>query len=289
MSDVAGVMMSSADARSPQELVADVHRIEEMGYPAVWLVDPLGREIYVTAAHLLAATSSIAVATGVASIYGRDPTATAQAARTLTELSGGRFIQGLGVSDPFVAQLRGADWENPIAKMQGYLQAMTTAPLPPVDQRAPIHIAANGPRMIGVAAELADGAITYLMPSEHTSDARQRLGPDKTLTVCMPCCLTSSAATAYATARRELALDLPNPSYLRRWRNFGFTPADVDSGGSERLIDALVAWGDAQAIRAAIDRYLDAGASQVVLVPYAPDNNESQSIWGLLGQLAPTT
>ena len=209
-------LMTAGDALSPTGLVEHAQRIEALGSPSMWLTDVFGREIYVTAGWVLAHTETIRVASGIAHIYGRDPIASEQAGRTLSELSGGRFIQGLGVSHPIAAEIRGVAWEDPATKMRDYVRAMrgdtpihTPAAAPPV----PIHIAAHGPKMMAVAAEVADGANTYMQPPAHTRSARDTLGPDKALTVVLPTCLTTDPEVARAAGRRALSIYLPLPAY----------------------------------------------------------------------------
>ena len=126
MTPIGGVIVP-ADAFGATELVEYVRRLESLGYDSVWIPDMFGREIYVTCAHLLANTTTINVASGIAHVYGRDAIASAQAARTLSELSGGRFIHGVGISHPPAAELRGLSWEPPIAKMRTYLIEMRAA------------------------------------------------------------------------------------------------------------------------------------------------------------------
>ncbi len=183
-----GVIVA-ADTMSPSDLVDYVQRLEALGYESVWIPDMFGREIYVTAGHLLSHTDTLKVATGIAHVYGRDAIASAQAARTLSELSGGRFIHGLGISHPPAAELRGLTWEPPIEKMRTYLTELraamaggllhTPADPPPT----PIYVAAHGPKMMQVAADLADGANTYMQPPEHTATvpghARTRQGVER--------------------------------------------------------------------------------------------------------------
>ncbi len=112
MSSIGGVIVP-ADMMSPGDLVDYVRRLEALGYDSVWIPDMFGREIYVTCGYLLDNTTTIKVASGIAHVYGRDAIASAQAARTLSELSGGRFIHGVGISHPPAAELRGLTWEPP--------------------------------------------------------------------------------------------------------------------------------------------------------------------------------
>lgn len=287
---VGGVMVAG-DALSPQDLVDHVRRLESLGYGSAWITDVFGREIYVTAGHLLAHTDRIKVASGIAHIYGRDPIASRQAGLTLSELSGGRFIQGLGVSHPIAAQMRGVPWENPVDKTRAYVTAMrgetpihTPADAPPV----PIYIAAHGPKMLGVAAEVADGANTYMQPPDHTADARHILGPTKALNVVLPCCLTSDPELGRAAGRRAVSIYLPLPAYQRQWVKYGFTDADWTNGGSDRLVDTFVAWGDEEAIAARISAHIDAGATEIELAALPADRSDRGAPWDLLEALAPT-
>jgi probable F420-dependent oxidoreductase len=291
---VTGVIVA-ADTMSPTDLVAYVQRLEALGYDSVWIPDMFGREIYVTAGYLLSNTTTMKVASGIAHVYGRDAIASAQAARTLSELSGGRFIQGLGISHPPAAELRGLTWEPPIQKMRTYLTELrvameggllhTPADPPPV----PVYVAAHGPRMTQVAADLADGANTYMQPPEHTATSRATLGPDKALSVVLPCVLTTDAEAARAAGRRALHIYLPLPAYHRQWAAYGFDESDWSSGrASDRLVDAYVAWGDADAIRRRIGEHLDAGATRVQLSVNHADRGASGPPWDLLDAMAPS-
>jgi len=259
-----------ADMMEPGPLVEHVQWLEMLGYQSVWIPDMFGREIYVTAAHLLANTSTITIVSGVAHVYGRDPIASSQAARTLSELSGGRFIQGLGVSHPIAAEMRGLEWENPIDKMRSHLEGMRATPLQIRAEQPPVYIAAHGPKMMALAAEAADGASTYMQPPSHTAHAREVLGPDKTLNVVLPCCLSPEPEVGRAAGRRALSIYLPLAAYQRQWRANGFDESDWSGEGSDRLIDTFVAWGDVDAVAARIDEHLDAGADQVLVSANAP-------------------
>ena len=293
MKGVGGVIVP-ADAMGPAALVQYVQRLEALGYDSVWIPDMFGREIYVTCAHLLANTSTIRVASGIAHVYGRDAVASAQAARTLSELSGGRFIHGLGVSHPPAAELRGLAWEPPIAKMRDHLVAMkaqmrggllhTPADPPPV----PVYVAAHGPQMMRLAAEFADGANTYMQPTGHTAESRQVLGPDKALNVVLPVVLSTDPQAARSTARRALSIYLPLPAYQRLWAANGFDETDWADRGSDRLVDAFVAWGDVDTLGERIAAHIDAGATQVLLGANNPDRSDPGPPWDLLEALAPS-
>ncbi len=290
---MSGVIVA-ADTMSPAALISYVQRLEALGYDSVWIPDMFGREIYVTAGHLLSNTASIRVATGIAHVYGRDAIATAQAARTLSELSDGRFILGLGISHPPAAELRGLTWEPPIDKIRNYLSEVRTAiaggllHTPANPPPIPIYLAAHGPKMMQVAADLADGANTYMQPAEHTHAARATLGPTKQLSVVLPCVLTTDADAARAAGRRALHIYLPLPAYHRQWRTFGFDESDWVGRASDRLVDAHVAWGNAEEIQRRINEHLDAGATQVQLSVNRADKQATEPPWDLLEALAPT-
>lgn len=288
-----GVIVA-ADTMNLDDLVTNVRRIEALGYESVWIPDMFGREIYVTAGHILSHTSTIKVATGIAHVYGRDATATAQAARTLAELSDGRFILGLGISHPPAAELRGLTWEPPIAKMRSYLGDVRSAMAggllhtPAAPPTTPLYIAAHGPQMMQVAADLADGANTYMQPPEHTAQSRSMLGDHKELSVVLPCVLTTDAEAARAAGRRALHIYLPLPAYHRQWRAFGFDESDWTGKASDRLVDASVAWGDTAVIEQRITDHLAAGATQIQLSTNHAVRGTPGLPWDLLEALAPS-
>ena len=289
---MSGVIVA-ADTMSPTALIAYVQQLEALGYDSVWIPDMFGREIYVTAGYLLSNTTTIKVATGIAHVYGRDAIATAQAARTLSELSDGRFILGLGISHPPAAELRGLTWQPPIDMIRTYLgdvRAALSAGLlhtPANPPPFPIFLAAHGPKMMQVAAKYADGANTYMQPAEHTRASRETLVPTKELSVVLPCVLTNDADAARAAGRRALHIYLPLPAYHRQWRAFGFDESDWVGRASDRLVDAHVAWGSAEEIRRRIDEHLDAGATQVQLSVNHADKQATEPPWDLLEALAP--
>jgi probable F420-dependent oxidoreductase len=271
----------------PDELIEYAERLESLGYEELWLPDLFGRELFVTAGFVLSRTRRIRVATGIANVYARDPMSTAQGARTLGELYDGRFILGLGVSHPHAAEMRGHAWIPPVRKLRSHLEGMTAAPVRRSESsaRARVYIAAHGPKLLALAAELADGANTYLMPPEHTREAREILGPDKTLNVVLPCCLCDDVDQARRTARKGLAMYLELAAYHRQWKRFGFGSEDIAGKGSDRLIDAIIAHGDEPALRRRIADHVAAGASRVLLISYNPEGRGPH--WKLLEALAP--
>lgn len=279
-----------ADMFRPDALVAHVRRLEELGYDTAWITDMFGRHIYVTAAHLLANTERIRIGTGIAHIYGRDAIDAAQAARTLAELSGGRFVQGLGVSHPVAAEMRGMEWEPPVGKSRDYLAAIRgDLPLstPPPEPPVPLYLAAHGPKMLGVAAEVADGAMSYMQTPDGCVAARSILGPDKDLNVVVPSCITTDPEVGRAMGRRALAMYLPLPAYHRVWRRDGFDESDWSSPGSDRFIDQYYNWGSAESVASRMDALVAAGATNIIVGASPSDPSDPESIWVTLQALAP--
>ena len=225
---------------------------------------------------LLANTKSLIVAPGIANIYARDPMAMANGQRALAEQSGGRFLLGIGVSHaPTVVGLRGHTYGKPVATMRAYLQGMQAAPyLAPEPPERPLTIvAALGPRMLALSAELADGAHPYNVPPEHTAEARRILGPGKLLCPEVWVLLETDASAARSAARQALAPYMRLDNYVNNWRRLGFGDDELAGGGSDRFIDANVAWGTEEAIRKRIQEHWDAGADHVCIQSISPDGS----------------
>jgi probable F420-dependent oxidoreductase len=248
-----------------------VAELEQLGYSAFWFGEaPGGKDAFTRAATLLAATESITIATGIASIWGRDPMNTASAIRTIGEAFPGRFIAGLGISHPPLVAARGDEYRAPVATMTDYLTAMSgvqhESPAPTVP--VPIVLAALRPRMLSLSASHADGAHPYFVTAEHTARARAALGPGKLLAPELAVLLESDPVEARRLARLHTGgFYLQAPNYVENLRWLGFGDDDFVDGGSDALVDAIVAWGDEQAIVNRIREHLDAGADHVCLQP----------------------
>jgi len=258
-------------AARAQELAAE---IESLGYGALWIPEALGREAFTSAGILLAGTKNLVVATGIANIFARDPMAAAGAQRTLAEAYPDRFLLGLGVShQPLVEGVRGHRYEKPLSLMRSYLDAMDRAPfigaqpsLPPLRVIGALH-----PKMLALSAERAAGAHPYFVTPEHTARARQILGTGALLAPEQAVVLDTDAASARTTARAHMSIYLGLPNYARNLKTLGFTEADIGNGGSDRLVDAIVAWGDVDAIAARVRAHHDAGADHVCVQVLDPD------------------
>jgi probable F420-dependent oxidoreductase len=242
--------------------------IDALGYGALWIPEAMGREAFSHAGLLLASTRRIPVATGIANIWARDAMTMASGQRVLAEAYPGRFLLGIGVSHaPLVDGVRGHRYERPLSTMRAYLDAMDAAPyLAPQPEPAPQRvIGALAPKMLALAAERAAGAHPYFVPPEHTRAARAILGTGPLLAPEQAVVLETDAATARQIARGHMATYLPLPNYANNLRRLGFDDADLANGGSDRLVDAIVAWGDIDAIAARVSAHLDAGADHVCL------------------------
>ncbi len=280
---------NAMDAMSAADGAAFARRVEAWGYAALWLPESRGRNVLVHSSWLLANTARLIVAPGIANIYARDPMAMANGQRALAEQSGGRFLLGIGVSHaPSVEGLRGHNYGRPIATMRAYLEAMNAATYAaPVPPEKPLTIlAALGPRMLALSAEMADGAHPYNVPPEHTEEARRIIGPGKLLCPEVWVLLETDPAAARAAARQALAPYLRLDNYANNWRRLGFGDADMAGGGSDRFVDANVAWGDEAAIRRRIQAHWDAGADHVCIQTIRRDGARLPDE-RLLGLLAP--
>lgn len=251
-------------AAQARELAAE---IEELGYGAIWIPEALGREIFTHSALLLSATKRITVATGIANIWGRDPMAMSNAQRTLTEAFPDRFLLGMGVSHAPMVGMRGHAYEKPLSFMRSYLDAMDAAPFmafPPSTEPQRI-LAALAPKMLKLAAERTRGSHPYFVPPEHTAVARQVMGKGPLLAPEQAVVLEKDPTTARQIGRGHMAIYLGLPNYVNNLKRLGFTDDDVANGGSDRLVDAIVAWGDIDAVLRRVQLHQDAGADHVCL------------------------
>jgi len=270
-----GVWSFALESTSAAEEAEAAAEIESLGYRALWVPEAVeSREVFSHAGWLLASTERLVVASGIASMWARDPTATANGWRMLSDAYPGRFLLGLGVSHARSVQRRGHDYRRPLSAMRDYLDAMDGAGSSAPEPESPpqMVLAALGPKMLGLAAERALGAHPYFVPVEHTAFARQRLGPGPVLAVEQTAVLEADPASARRIARRFAVGYLQTENYARNLRRMGWTNADVQGQGSDALIDAVVAWGDADRIALRVRQHLDAGADHVCVQMVAEDD-----------------
>lgn len=256
-------MLDAVPSGRAKELAASM---EAMGFPTLWIPETVGRDPFVTAALLLGATSTLRVATGIANIYARDAVTMANTQRTLEEAFPGRFLLGLGVSHHhLVDRVRHHAYDKPYSRMVEYLDSMDQAifrAIGPVERPATV-LAALGPRMLRLAGEKADGAHPYFVPVEHTAQAREILGSEAILAPEQMVVIDGDRIRAVAVARKAMSVYLRAPNYVNNLKRYGFTDDDVADGGSDRLVDAIVACGGVDTAIARIQAHFDAGASHV--------------------------
>ena len=257
-----------------QDCIALAQRLEHLGYGALWAPEAFGRDPFVLLTLLARETSHLKLATGIANIYARDPMAMNAARRSLQEISGGRLVLGLGVSHAeIVTPMRHHDYGKPVATMRAYVAAMNAAsyaaPLAP--EPVPLILAALRDRMLGLAGEVADGAHPYFVTPEHTARARAILGPTKFLAPEQKILLIKDPSEARRVARKFMALYLGLQNYRNNLLWLGFEERDFEHGGSDRLVDGIVAWGDETAIHKRIEAHWANGADHVCIQPLRPD------------------
>ncbi|MFD0891254.1 TIGR03620 family F420-dependent LLM class oxidoreductase, partial [Streptosporangium algeriense] len=228
--------------------------IERLGYGALWFGEAPGtRDVFAASGILLAATERVTVGTGIANIWVRDATAMAAGAAAYGEAYPGRFVLGVGVSHAPLVTQRGHDYTRPLAAMSAYLDAMdaVTDGLPfAAEPPAPRLLAALRPRMLELARDKADGAHPYFVPPEHTVLARKVLGDGPLLVPEQAVVLETDPAEARRIAREHMAPYLQLPNYANNLRHLGYDEDDLAGGGSDRLVDAIVAWGDVETVAA---------------------------------------
>ena len=261
--------------------------VESHGYDALWYPESVAYEAMALGGYYLSRTKKLTVASGIASIYARDAAAAMQGHNTLNALYEGRFILGLGVSHaPMVERVRGHKYGKPVSTMRAYLEAMFSTPVQVDAAERRVVLAALGPNMLALSAELADGALPYNVTPAHPALAREILGPGKPLYVEQKICLTEDASVAREVAAQQLAMYLAMPNYRNCWLSLGFTEDELSGKGSSRFLDAMVAWGNEDSIRARLQAHFDAGADHVAIQPFDARGGSSPS-WETLAVFAP--
>lgn len=254
-----------ADRLNAAQLRDLLATIEGHGYTAFWYPEARGYESMSLASFLLAHSTRLVVGSSIANIYARGPFTAGRALATLSGLYSDRFILGLGVSHiPMVEKLHGQRYDKPIPTMRTYLDGIYRDKSGPDD--LPIVLAALGPKMLALAARTR-GAVPYNVTPAHTAQAAAILGSAKWLAVEQKVCLETDAARARALGRTEMARYMVLPNYRNNWLRIGFSEAELADGGSDRLIDAMVLWGDAETIKRGLRAHFDAGATHVCIQP----------------------
>ena len=266
-----GVWYSADKCTAAQ--VADLARVvERNGYSAYWYPESRGYESLSVAGYLLSNSQKLIVGSSIANIYARDPFTARRGMASLNDLYGGRFILGLGVSHrPMVEGVRGHRYDKPLATMRAYLDGLNKDF--PEGKDAPVALAALGPKMLELSAQRTLGALPYNVTPKHTALAAKILGPNKMLAVEQKVTIETDPAKARALGRKELSRYMVLDNYRNNWLREGFTEADLADGGSDKFIDAMCLWGDADTVRRGLRAHFDAGATHVCLQPVHEDGN----------------
>jgi probable F420-dependent oxidoreductase len=263
-----GLWSFQFDGLHAPEAAAAARAIERLGLPALWIGEgSSSKDALAHAGLLLSFTERLVVCTGIANMWARDPVAARGGAKLLADAYPGRFVLGLGVSHPESLPRRGHEFDRPLERARAYLEAMRTAKYagPEPDEPPPILLAALGRRMLRLAAAEAAGAHTYFVPVDHTAFARETLGPAPVLAVEAAVVLETDPATAREVARGHMGRYMRLRNYRENLLRHGFAEEDLEDGGSDHLTDALVAWGEPEAVAERVRAHLEAGADHVAV------------------------
>lgn len=287
-----GLWVSGLDAHPTGQVAEWAAELEHLGHGALWLSEGVVHDPFITADRLLAATRSLVVGTGIAVVWGRHPHWARISVRALLDAHPDRFVLGLGTSHARVVEdILQLDFHKPLAFLRSYLDQLDAPDemrsllgLPEQGQLSRF-LAALGPRAIELARDRADGAITYLVPPEHTAQTRASLGADRTLVVEQAVVVGTDPEQAMSRARQHLAGYLHTGPYRDSWQRLGFTEKDFEDGGSDRLVSSMVAIGQEQ-VAERTAAHLAAGADHVCLqaLPAEPLKIPIDQ-WRLLGDL----
>lgn len=241
-----------------------IRAAEDFGYTCVWMPDRGEPGLFERMELLLETTSRIKVATGILNIWMHTPQSVAEHYTRLNALYDDRFVLGLGASHALIVDaVTESTYAKPYSAMVGWLDELDATT--PVVAKGNRVLAALGPKMVAVAGERSAGVHNYLVPVEHTRDVRAANGPDSYLAPEIGVVLESDPQKARATVRAGLGMYFHLPNYLNNLRRYGFTDEDLAPPGSDRVVDALVAWGTDDAIAAKIHEHVAAGADHVSL------------------------
>ncbi|KAA1249060.1 LLM class F420-dependent oxidoreductase [Mycobacterium simiae] len=252
--------------------------IESLGYGAAWIgASPDADLAWVEPA--LDHTTSLQLATGIVNIWTAPASDVAASYRRIENTHPGRFLLGIGVGHPEHTE----QYQQPYGALVGYLDELDEAMVP--DSRR--LLAALGPTMLRLAAERSAGAHPYLTTPEHTGNARQLVGNTVFLAPEHTIVLTTDIAEARAVGRKFIGFYLGLRNYVNSWLQLGFSDQDVRKPGSDRLIDALVAYGTPDAIARRLNEHLQAGADHVTvqILPRSREDELEPALIELAGAL----
>lgn len=260
----------STDKLNGGQLADLVRAVEGNGYSAFWYPESRGYESMSLAAYLLSKSDRLTIGSSIANIYARDSFTAQRATISLNDWYGGRFILGVGVSHiPMVEGVRGHRYDKPIPAMRAYLEGLARDG----GNDLPVVVAALGPKMLALSAEMSRGAVPYNVTPEHTARAAAILGPNRILAVEQKVTIETDPIKARELGRKELARYMVLPNYRNNWLRIGFSEGDLANGGSDRFIDAMCLWGDAETVKKGLRAHFAAGATHVCLQPVHADGD----------------
>lgn len=273
----AGIWSGGLRYGDPGVIAEAAAELDDLGYDAAWIPD-VGGDVLGSVEQLLRATSRLTVATGILNIWMHEPAEVAQQRASWSDAWQQRFLLGLGVSHaPLIDHGHPGRYDKPFTKMVEYLDGLDAAEVPvPADARV---LAALKPRMLGLARDRTAGIHPYFVPVEHIAKAREVLGAGPTIAVELAVVLDADPATARTTARRHTATYVNLPNYTNNLRDFGFGDDDFADAGSDRLVDAIVAWGTIDAIAQRVVAMRAAGADHVCIQVIRPDDELPRADW----------
>lgn len=259
----------------PTQVAQDAAELDALGYSALWMPD-VGGDVLASVEHLLGSTNHAHVATGVLNIWMHEPAEVADRRAGWNDDWKRRFAMGLGVSHAVLIDHNNPGrYAKPYSKMVEYLDGLDQAGFP----RDARLLAALGPRMLGLSRDRAAGAHPYFVPVEHISHAREILGPEPVIAAELAVVLDTNPSSARETARRHTAVYVTLPNYTNNLRRFGFDDADFADQGSDRLVDAVVAWGSVDTIAARVRAMRTAGADHVCIQVIRADDLVPRDDW----------
>lgn len=247
-----------------------IGRLERAGYRAAWVNEGVGgKDALVQAGMLLAASERMTLGTGIANMWARAPQTLHGGAVLLAQAYPGRFVLGIGVGYPSQAESVGRDYGSPLATIRDYVTGMTAPTMMPApDVAYPKVIASNGPKMLTLAGEIGDGALPTMLPPEFTEHARKVLGPDKLLIVGLSVIVDGDREAARQVVSGRLTR--PGLANTKSLALVGYSEQDI-AEPSDRLVDALIGYGDPKAIAAKVSEHRAAGADHVTILPTIRD------------------
>jgi probable F420-dependent oxidoreductase len=259
------------DRLTPAELVRLLQVSEDLGYCALWYPEAVGYEAFSSASFMLAHSKTLKIGSSIANIYARDAFTSRRGLIGMRQMYEDRFILGLGVSHAPMVEARGHGYAKPVPAMREYLDLMQK------DQKDtdqwPVMLAALGPVMMRLAFERSMGALPANSTPEHTRRAAAKMPAGKHLAVSQKFIFETDAEKARAIGRAELAMYLDMPNYVSHWQRLGFTPAELNGGGADRFVDAMLNWGTVEQVKQQVRAHFEAGATHVCIRPVHADGD----------------